>query len=433
MDLVLDAVCVVDSEGRFVYVSAGCERLLGYTQEELIGRNMIEFVFPQDRERTLEAAADIMCGHPRMNFENRYLRKDGLIVHIMWSARWSVDDRVRVAVARDVTELKNSTQIQDALYQITATSHATDELTSLCRHIHQIIGNLIPVKNFSVALYDASNSTLTFPYSVDKQVQNNVPQPLVSETLIAEIIRTGSALLLSDSGTDMPMSTTVTGECLNWLGVPLYARKGIFGVLVVQTGSSSIGYTKKDKDLLQFVSTQITDVIERKQAEILLRHMAGHDELTDLPNRALFYDRFDMALKRAHRDKEHLALLYMDLDGFKLVNDTFGHDVGDQVLREVGQRLIQCVRTADTIGRHGGDEFTALLTNIHSPTSIDTIVKKIQAAVKAPYNINGRQLSISVSIGSAVYPENGDDKEQLIRHADASMYAMKRHRKSENE
>ena len=213
---------------------------------------------------------------------------------------------------------------------------------------------------------------------------------------------------------------------LDWLGVPLISHKGVIGALVVRTCSSLVRYTKEDKDLLQFISTQVATAIERKQVETRLRHMAGHDALTDLPNRTLFNDQCDTALKRAHRHGDHLALMFLDLDEFKNVNDTLGHEFGDRLLREVARRLSRCVRESDLVGRMGGDEFTVLLTDIHEPDFVNSIVGKIRAAVSAPMEFGGRTMEVSVSIGVAVYPEHGHDREQLFRHADASMYAAKK-------
>jgi PAS domain S-box-containing protein len=112
MDLLLDAICVVDKEGRFISVTGACERIFGYTSEEMIGKPMIELVFHEDRERTLNAVDKIMDGHLQRHFENRYVRKDGRIVHIMWSARWSENDQVRVAVARDITDREPAESLQ---------------------------------------------------------------------------------------------------------------------------------------------------------------------------------------------------------------------------------------------------------------------------------------------------------------------------------
>jgi diguanylate cyclase (GGDEF)-like protein/PAS domain S-box-containing protein len=428
MDLLLDPICVVDAEGRFVFVSAACERLFGYTQEELIGRNMIELVYPEDRERTLSAAAEIMDDQPKMHFENRYVRKDGQIVHIMWSARWSESDRIRLAVARDVTELKHAERMQSAVYRISEAAHAADGLHELCRHIHQIIGDLLPANNFYVALKDESGDRLTFPYYVNERKQAPESRPLIAGSPSAEVIGTGRALLKTsrETATSAEPESTAQRNYLDWLGVPLISQKGVIGALVLKTYSGGVRYTEEDKDLLQFVSTQIATVIERKQAEARLHHMAHHDALTDLPNRTLFNDRFDMALKRARRNKEHLALLCLDLNGFKDINDTFGHGAGDQMLREVAQRLVGCVRESDTIGRMGGDEFIVLLTNIQGPDDADIIVEKIANAFSTPFELDGRSVALSASIGTAVYPEQGEDLDELFHHADAGMYTVKR-------
>ncbi len=427
VDLLVDTICVVDAEGRYVFVSAACERLLGYTREELIGRNMIELVHPEDRERTLKTAAEIMRNRPQTHFENRYIRKDGGVVHIMWSACWSEPDGIRLAVARDVTALKRAAHMQHALYRISEAAHAADGLPELCRHIHRIIGELLPANNFLVALYDKSRDTLSFPYFVDEREHGREPHSLGSGTALAEVIHTGRSLLTisGDTGASTTVKSAPGGKCANWLGAPLISQNGVIGALVVQTDVGDVCYTEEHKDLLQFVSTQIATVIERKQAQSRLQHMALHDDLTDLPNRALFYDRFDTALRRADRNKEHLGLLYLDLDDFKQVNDTCGHETGDMLLREVARRLAQCVRGSDTVGRMGGDEFTVLLTNIHGPDSVNLVADKVRAAIDAPYDLDGTTLTITASIGTAVYPEHGDDRDQVFRRADASMYAAK--------
>ncbi|HET6725332.1 MAG TPA: diguanylate cyclase [Gammaproteobacteria bacterium] len=422
MDLLMDTICVVDAEGRYVFVSAACESLFGYTREELIGRSMIELVHPDDRERTLAAAANVMRGQSHIHFENRYVRKDGRIVHIMWSARWSEPDRVRLAVARDVTALKRAEQTQNAIYRIADAAHGVAGLPTLCRRIHRIIGELLPADNFFVALYDAGGKTLSFPYYfVGKEVQELESQPLDAGTPIARVIESGEALLA-----DIEAGEYDVREDADWLGVPLRSRRTVMGALVVQTCLHDARYSEDDKALLQFVSTQVADAILHKQAESRLRHMALYDALTDLPNRNLFHDRLDTALKRARRDREQLALLYLDVNEFKHVNDEYGHEAGDALLREVAQRLSGCIRASDTVGRMGGDEFTIVLNNVQGVECVDGVCAKLQAALDAPFELNGQPMTISASIGFAVYPEHGDTKEQLLRHADASMYAAKR-------
>src|SRR3569832_2270061 len=210
MDLLLDAICVVDVQGHFVFVSAACERIFGYTPEEMIGKPMIDFVFHEDRPRTLQAAAEIVAGHPQPHFENRYVRKDGQIVHVMWSARWSETDQVRVAVARDVTQRKRADSMQAALYDISEAAHWAEDLVTLFQQIHQIIGGLLPAANFFVSLYDEDKAALSFPYLVDEHDSSHM-EPATT-ALIEEIIRGGQILLLTPDA---------KGNSLNWLRVPL--------------------------------------------------------------------------------------------------------------------------------------------------------------------------------------------------------------------
>ncbi|WP_322629392.1 diguanylate cyclase domain-containing protein [Halothiobacillus sp.] len=422
MDLMVDAVCAVDPQGRFVFISSACERIFGYTPDELIGRNMIELVYEEDRERTLAAASNIMAGQLQTHFENRYVRKDGRIVDIMWSARWSETDLIRLAVARDVTVIKRAERKQSAMYRISEAAHATEELPVLYAHIHQIIGELLPANNFGVALYNKSNDSLTFPYFVGENVYSPEFQPLDAHPHLARVIRTGQALLTTIS--PVP-SDAEFGAKPNWLGVPLTAQDGIMGALVVRGHAHNVRYTEEDRDLLQFVSSQVTSAIRNKQTEARLRHMAGHDALTDLPNRALFHDRLDRALTYARRDGGHLALLYLDLNGFKQVNDTYGHDIGDRLLQAVANRLTDCLRESDTIARMGGDEFTVLLTKIHTPVGVARVIEKVHEVIGTPYEIGGHVLNISTSIGTSLYPMHGQSHEQLIDHADADMYAEK--------
>ncbi|MBT2144830.1 MULTISPECIES: diguanylate cyclase [unclassified Rhodanobacter] len=429
MDLLLDAICVVDVQGRYVFVSAAFERIFGYTPEEVVGRPMIELVHPDDRERTLQAANEIMAGHPKPHFQNRYVRKDGRVIHIMWSARWSEADQVRIAVARDVTELKRAELMQVALHAISEAAHSAEDLLALFRHIHRIVGKLLPAKNFFVALYDAKKDELSFPYFVDEYDQPPPTQSLDSGTLTSEVIRSGQALLLTpDTRVELParVRPIVGRDSLEWLGVPLSGQQGVIGALVVQSYSGEVRYSQQDKALLQFVSTQIAAAIERKQTEARLQYLARHDQLTDLPNRELFHDRLHTALAMARRDRQRLAVLYLDLDQFKPVNDNHGHDVGDLLLREVAARISQCVRDSDTVGRIGGDEFVALLNGISLPEHAGAVAAKIRAAVGRPFELAGRLLQVSASIGVAIYPDHAEDDKQLLRLADDAMYGAKR-------
>jgi diguanylate cyclase (GGDEF)-like protein/PAS domain S-box-containing protein len=169
------------------------------------------------------------------------------------------------------------------------------------------------------------------------------------------------------------------------------------------------------------------DITERKQAEERIRHMADHDSLTGLPNRRLFADRLSQAVSIAKREGRQCALLYFDLDRFKPVNDTFGHDAGDQLLKMIAQRIGELVRESDTLARVGGDEFNVLLRNISSPQNAAAIAKKIVAALSAPFRLesHAQEVSISASVGIAIFPDDAWEHDALIKKADAAMYVAK--------
>ena len=167
------------------------------------------------------------------------------------------------------------------------------------------------------------------------------------------------------------------------------------------------------------------DITERKATEEKILHMANHDALTGLPNRNLVQDRIQQAIARAQRSASHFAVLFIDLDQFKTINDSLGHNVGDQLLQMVAARVVMCLREEDTVSRQGGDEFIVLLGSVASPQDAAVVARKILDALSAPIDVDGRALSTSASIGIALYPEDGRDVATLLKNSDTAMYYAK--------
>lgn len=168
------------------------------------------------------------------------------------------------------------------------------------------------------------------------------------------------------------------------------------------------------------------DVTERKVAEETINFQAYHDLLTKLPNRALLRDRLQLAISQAKRNDESLAVMFLDLDRFKNINDTLGHMIGDELLQQVSNRLQDCIRAGDTLARFGGDEFTLMLPKLqNSRSDASKLAEKITEALKKPFNIDGHELYVSASIGIALYPQDGVNIDSLIKHADVAMYHVK--------
>ncbi len=163
--------------------------------------------------------------------------------------------------------------------------------------------------------------------------------------------------------------------------------------------------------------------IERTHEE--LRYLADHDNLTDLPNRRLFLDRLDQGVKRAQRSKSQLAVFFIDLDNFKLINDAHGHQAGDEILKEVGRRLLSAVRLSDTVARLAGDEFTIITENVTDSMEVTSIARKIMSCFESPFRVFEEMIEMSASVGIGVYPDDGEDLTNLLKRADEAMYKAK--------
>lgn len=178
-------------------------------------------------------------------------------------------------------------------------------------------------------------------------------------------------------------------------------------------------------DLRQTMQRLQQEIMRVKTSEANFTHLAQHDALTNLPNRLLVSDRVEQAIGQARRYQRRAALLFLDLDNFKTINDSLGHDAGDQLLKDVAARLQDAVREMDTVSRQGGDEFLIVLTDVADLDDISTVAKHVLHAMSQPFSLKGMQIVTSVSIGAALYPEDGDDFSALLKHADLAMYQAK--------
>lgn len=191
-------------------------------------------------------------------------------------------------------------------------------------------------------------------------------------------------------------------------------------------GSLQVSLVRDENGKPEYFISAIQDITESKRTEQQISFMAYHDKLTGLPNRALFFDRLSQAMSQARRSHRHVALLFMDLDGFKPVNDMHGHEAGDAVLKMVAQRLLACLRAVDTVARLGGDEFAIIIGELDNPAEVERIAEQILQAFGQPMVLpDGAECAIGSSIGISIYPDNGDEMDSLLAAADAAMYDSK--------
>ncbi|HEY9644291.1 MAG TPA: EAL domain-containing protein [Coleofasciculaceae cyanobacterium] len=218
-------------------------------------------------------------------------------------------------------------------------------------------------------------------------------------------------------------------ECFSNRIQELYAHPDIesHDILELQDGRFLEGRSRPQRMHNQIIGRvwSLQDITERQRTEARIRYQASHDLLTGLPNRMMFNDRLSKALFQAAQNRSQIAVMFLDLDRFKLINDSLGHAAGDQLLQEVARRLKACLRESDLVARWAGDEFTLLLSNLYGIEDATRIAQKILAALRPDYDLEGRTLHVSSSIGIAVYPTDGEDVKTLLKNADAALYRAK--------
>lgn len=435
LNILFDAVCMVDESGRFVYVSQAAERIFGYEPEEMIGKPMIDFVYPEDREQTLSVAGRVMTGDFVNHYENRYLRKDGRVVDILWSARWSNNDRLRVAVARDITERKRNETRLLALYNISDAANQAFDLGAFVKRISKIILTKYINSDLMIVLYDSGSHQLRICENPDSIYDNSEDQIRIPEALCKAVIKAGEVIRLEGESVKVhpdysTLSVGGTPEVV--MAIPVSESGNCHGVLILRQFQGVLNSTGMDEEFLVYTANQIALVLERFELQEALQQKALYDELTRLPNRGLFNDRLVAALNRVRRDHKKLALIYFDINNFKWVNDTYGHLVGDLLLKTMAERLSGSIRASDTVARIGGDEFVCLLEGDLSSNDVAKLVAKIRKQVDGPAAIDGYNLELSASVGWAICPDQAETMDALMSFADHAMYADKARIKSEN-
>jgi diguanylate cyclase (GGDEF)-like protein len=263
-----------------------------------------------------------------------------------------------------------------------------------------------------------------------EMIATRAPLPEVLDSLVrlAESQLRGQrvAIVLPDDATAPPDEAPP-----GWSAPIVSHNDAVLGSVAVQDGVVE-GRTPRlptahDRHCVEAVARLAGIAIERQRSEQRIRHMAHHDELTGLPNRALLNARLAQALGQARRSGRPLALLFLDLDGFKYINDSLGHEVGDRLLRTAALRLQSIVRPGDTVARLGGDEFVVMLVDLKQAGDAATIAHEIVQALSRPLRADDRTLHVTASVGVATFPADGDSAELLLKHADAAMYRAKAH------
>jgi diguanylate cyclase (GGDEF)-like protein/PAS domain S-box-containing protein len=429
IELLPDPVFVIDGD-HVVFSNAGTRRLLELTHEMAAEpMELIHLAPEEDRAVLRDLMEAVALGKRPKTSEIKLHRANGHVSVEVRAAAIEIDGRTgALVIARDLSQRQKAEELQSALYRIAQASTRLLGNEALFSEIHDIVGRLMYAKNFFIGLLDAAGTHLSFPYFKDEYDEApKDPLPL-EHSLSGYVIRSGQPLLADQKGIEelegLTGVTTYGRMATSWIGVPLIRGSATFGILVVQSYDPDFRHAPADRDLLTFVSGHIAETIERKQKDDQIQSLAYIDSLTGLPNRFLFDDRLDNALSLAERHRTPLAVLFVDLDRFKEVNDTLGHSVGDGVLRLVSSRLAGCLRESDTLARRGGDEFLAILPDTDQRGAA-LVAQKLVDALRTPLDAAGSEVLVTASVGVAMFPDNGGDRETLLKAADLAMYGAK--------
>jgi len=393
-------VAALEPAGTLQYVSPQVQHLVGVTATDWLThpRRWIRHLHADDRQRVLDLLAHTVATGEPLHAEYRLLTDDGQI-------RWVRDEAVVIR-----REPPRRGYLQGVLLDITAHKEAEEAL----RRSEAQYRRIVDTAEEGVWIVDARGIT-TFVNRKMAELLGYTVEELCGAPM--------AAFRAQDEETRAARRERGAPGTTHFFDTDVQYRRKDGSTMWAIVSSRPI---RDPSDQVTGMLAMVTDITERKQVELALEHQALHDTLTSLPNRTLLNDRLQLAIRSAHRTQTQLALLLMDLDRFKEVNDTLGHDVGDQLLQQVGQRVQSVLRASDTVARLGGDEFAVLLPTMASREHAMAAARKILATLAAPISIGAHALSAGASIGIAFYPAHGEDATTLLRHADVAMYAAKR-------
>lgn len=398
------SIIATDAQGIITVFNSGAERMLGYAADEMIGRSSLLELHVAEEVTQHAAGLSAEFKRPISGFDVLVLRaalED--LEEREWTYVGKRGDIKTVVVA--VTALR----AEDG--SITGFLHVATDITER-KQAEEMLRKQSAAITASMDGIGILNERLEFTYVNDAMAKlYGYPRP---QSMIGKPMRE----LYDDGEADRLTTTIVPAVRLRgrWRGEANGRRRDGF------TFPQEISLTAtSDGGMVSIVR----DITERTYAEEQIKHLAYHDALTGLPNRLLFKDRLTVALSHAQRDHSRLAVLFLDLDRFKVINDSLGHNIGDQLLQAVAARVQSCVRDSDTVARLGGDEFTLLLPSLGKSEDAALVAQKIIEAVRYPFHIEGREFFITTSIGISLYPEDGADAATLIKNADTAMYQAK--------
>jgi len=436
-------ITTVDLQGGITEVNQKFLDMLGYAREELLGRKLADIIFPEDRAQGLRSAEETAHDGAAMIAEQRFVCRDGRVLWVRRtvSAILGKDGKpdCLVNVVEDIADRKQEELRRTMEHAVTRALAGEDSLVELfpvvisdiCRNMGWEFGVAWVWDHEAQGLKVCASWGAEVP-EVRAFVENSMQRTIKPEAgdlqgLIRRTYLAGEAVWISNVSpaqgfrrANLIWNAGLRGA----FAFPLLRGSEVVGVMEFYHR----GTHEPEKTLIstaQSIGRQIGQYMGRREAEEALKFVAGHDGLTRLPNRMMFNQRLEHALAQAQRSGNRLAVLFIDLDRFKVINDTLGHEAGDTLLCEVAERLKGQLRVTDTVARLGGDEFVVLIENVTDPVFIGSLARKLIEALTASFSLSGGEYNVTASIGVSTFPDDGGDAQTLLKHADIAMYRSK--------
>ncbi len=392
-----DSIYMVDKECRYLFMNNQHLSRLGLPAEQIIGKRYSEFHSPEQDKVFAEEVNRVFSTGKSIQHEHRSERDKRYFLRTLSPVKDRGPNGEITCVAIISTDITEHKLAEEAIRESEQKYRTIIENIEDGYHELDFSGNIV---FFNDALLKILG------YSRDEFVRMNY-RDLTDEETARRLLQVCDEVYR-------------TGNPSRGIEIEVMRKDGTMRVveLSVSLILDATGHGAGFRNLVR-------DITERKKSEETIRRLAYHDPLTGLPNRLLFTDRLAMAITGAKRNKQHLAVMILDLDYFKDINDTLGHHIGDRLLQAVGSRLTELLRKGDTVARMGGDEFLILLPEINNVGVTTTIAQKIVDSFQTPLIVDEHRLHITTSIGIAIYPDVSDDVETLIKHSDIAMYRAK--------
>jgi diguanylate cyclase (GGDEF)-like protein/PAS domain S-box-containing protein len=417
-----DAVLIAQAKlgdhlgGQIVYVNEAFTRMTGYTQEDAVGRTPRILLGPQTDRDQLNHVRQSLSHRQPVRVEMINYRKDGSAYWVEVNFVPIIEDSGGfthwVAVQRETTGRRRAEDLERDRNRVLEMVARNGRLETILDSLAQMVERQCPDLRCSVLLLQDGELV-------------QVAGAAMSQDSVGQIRELSLPVMSSaSSGLRLPLRSPNPATGMHW-SVPILSGSGTtLGAFALSCSVRRKPLTE-ELDLISKTSRLAAIAIEQRQLTDKLAYQAHHDALTGLPNRTLFGDHLHRSLAQARRLGWLAAVLFVDLDRFKQINDTLGHSVGDALLQQVARRLESCIRRTDTLARMGGDEFMVLLTELRDQQYVINVAQKLLDALQAPFQLDSYELYVTASIGISVYPRDGKDAATLQRNADSAMYRAK--------